>query len=57
LAQRVVVLDKFVVEGTKKQTLLSIVSSRPPIGACWVTNLYVKDGKLVLEYDDTPREE
>ena len=54
---RVVVLDKFAVEGVQKKTLLSIVSSRPPVGACMVTNLYVKDGKLILEYDDTPVEE
>lgn len=32
------------------------VSSSPPAGKYRVTNLYVQDGRLIVEWDDTPVE-
>lgn len=32
------------------------VASAPPVGKYKVTNIYIENGKLTVEYDDTPVE-
>lgn len=43
--------------GDPLPTITYVVISNPPVGSCRVVNIYVTDGKLVVEYDNDPIKE
>jgi hypothetical protein len=46
--------DNLLTSGAIKTALDAKIGSDPPQGACTVTNLYIENGNLNVEYEDVP---